>query len=92
MVTPPKLPETHRQPPSPRVVVPTVILLAALGVAAMLFLPQLGSEAATSEPVQEPALTSANAGELCLQLSENPKEYLSGEASQRRRSGSHVSL
>jgi len=84
MVTPPKLPETHRQPPSQRVVVPTVILLAALGVAAMLFLPQLGSEAATSEPTQEPALTSANAGELCLRLSENPKEYLSGEASERR--------
>ena len=85
MVTPPKIPETHSRPPSPRVVVPTVMLLAALGVAAMLLLPPMWSDAAQFEVAQtEPTLTSANAGELCLRLSENPREYLSGEASQRR--------
>lgn len=62
-----------------------VILLAALGIAAALFLPPMWSDAAQPEAAQpEPTLTSANAGELCLRLSENPKDYLSHEALQRR--------
>jgi TPR repeat protein len=84
MVTSPKIPETHRKPPSPRMVVLTVILLAALGVAAALALPPIWSDARPEAAQTEPALSSANAGEICLRLSENPKEYLSGEASQRR--------
>jgi TPR repeat protein len=67
------------------VVVPLVIVLAALGVAAALLLPPMWSDAAQPAAAQpEPALTSANAGELCLRLSENPKDYLSHEALERR--------
>jgi TPR repeat protein len=84
MVTPPKIPATDRQPRPPRVVVPSFILLAALGVAVALFLPPMGSDAKPEAAQPEPTLTSANAGELCLRLSENPKDYMSSEALQRR--------
>ena len=85
MVTAPKIPETDRRPLPPRVVVPSVILLAVLGVVAALFLPPMWSDAVAPEAVQpEPALTSANAGELCLRLSENPRDYMSDEALHRR--------
>ncbi|MGH6752881.1 MAG: tetratricopeptide repeat protein [Bradyrhizobium sp.] len=85
MVTPPKLPETERRPLSPRVVVPSVMLFSAIAVAAALFLPPMLSGAAQSEPARaEPALNSANAGELCLRLSENPKDYMSQDALRRR--------
>ena len=84
MVTPPKISETDRRPLPPRVV-PSVILLAALGVAVALLLPPMWSDATKPEAAQpEPTLTSANAGELCLRLSENPKDYMSHEALQRR--------
>jgi TPR repeat protein len=84
MVTPPKISETDRRP-LPPLIVPSVILLAALGVAVALFLPPMWSDAAKPEAAQpEPTLTSANAGELCLLLSENPKDYMSHEALQRR--------
>ena len=85
MVTAPKIPETDRRPLPPRVVVPSVILFAVLGVVAALFLPPMWSNAVAPEAVQpEPALTSANAGELCLRLSENPRDYMSDEALHRR--------
>ena len=85
MITPPKIPGADRRPLPPRVVVPLVIVLAALGVTAMLFLPPMWSDAVQPEAAQpEPMLTSANAGELCLRLSENPKDYMSHEALERR--------
>ena len=85
MVTPPKLPKANRKPLSPRVVVPSVMLFSALAVAAALVLPPMLSSAAHPEAAQaEPALNSANAGELCLRLSENPKDYMSSDALRRR--------
>jgi TPR repeat protein len=86
MITPPKLPETERRPLSPRVVVPSVMLFSALAVAAALFLPPMLSGAAQPDEATqaEPALNSANAGELCLRLSENPKDYMSQEGLRRR--------
>jgi TPR repeat protein len=85
MIKPPKIPGADRRPLPPRVVVPLVIVLAALGVTAMLFLPPMWSDAVQPEAAQpEPMLTSANAGELCLRLSENPKDYMSHEALERR--------
>src|SRR5882757_4854472 len=86
MVKPPEIPGTDRRPTSPRVAVPSVILLAALSVAAALFLPPMWSGAAAKpEAAQpEPTLASANAGEFCLRLSENPKDYMSSEALHRR--------
>jgi TPR repeat protein len=85
MVAPPKLPEPERRPMSPRVVVPSVILFSALAVAATLYLPPVLSGTARSEVARaEPALNSANAGELCLRLSENPTDYMSEDALRRR--------
>jgi len=85
MITPSKIPETHRRPPSSRVVVPMVILFSVLGVVATLFLPPMLSDAVQSKAAKpEPTLNSANAGELCVRLSENPKDYMSSEALQRR--------
>ena len=59
-------------------------LLAAFLVA-MLWLPSLWSGAAQPEATQpEPTLTSENAGELCLRLSEYPKDYMTDDARRRR--------
>ncbi|MGE9010409.1 hypothetical protein ACO2JO_17620 [Leptospira interrogans] len=70
---------------SPRAVVPSVLLFSTLAVAAALLLPPKISGAAQPEAAPaEPALNSANAGELCLRLSENPKGYMSDEALRRR--------
>jgi len=85
MVTPPKLPAAKCRPMSPRVVVPSVLLLAALAVAAVLHLPPVLSGTAGPEAAHaEPALNSANAGELCLRLSENPADHMSEDALRRR--------
>ncbi|MBR1194324.1 SEL1-like repeat protein [Bradyrhizobium sp. AUGA SZCCT0160] len=70
---------------SPRAVVPSVLLFSTLAVAAALLLPPKLSGAAQPEAAPaEPALNSANASELCLRLSENPKSYMSDEALRRR--------
>ena len=70
---------------SPRVVVPSVMLFSALAVAAVLYLPPVLSGTARPEAARtEPALNSANAGELCLRLSENPTDYMSEDALRRR--------
>jgi len=58
-------------------------VLAIAGIAAALLLPPLAtSQPAGPEP--EAALTAENARGVCLELSENPKEYLSSEQWQRR--------
>ena len=51
---------------------------------ATLFLPPLVRRRQGEATPPEPSLTSANAGELCLRLSGNPKEYISDEALRRR--------
>ena len=66
-------------------IVPSVFLLATLGVVAALFLPPLWSD-----PVQPvamppgPTLTQENVGDLCVSLEDDPKEYI-GEMALRRR-------
>ena len=74
---PSKLPQTEYRPISLRVVVPSVMLFSALVVVAALYLPPALSGTAQSGAAQlEPVLNSANAGELCLHLSENPQDYV----------------
>jgi hypothetical protein len=59
---------------SPRAVVPSVLLFSTLAVAAALLLPPKLSGAAQPEAAPaEPALNSANAGELCLRLPKIPR-------------------
>jgi TPR repeat protein len=66
------------------VVVLWVALLATIGTLVTLFLPPPWPEVAEPAAASEPPLTAASAGETCLRLSENSREYLSGEAAERR--------
>ncbi len=64
---------------------PSVLLLATLGIVAALLLPPMWSGPVQPEATApEPTLTQANAGELCLSLQENPKDYMSDIALHRR--------
>ena len=58
-------------------------VLAIAGIAAALLLPPLTLSRPT-EPEPEVTLTVDNARGVCMELSENPKEYLSGEEWDRR--------
>src|SRR5262249_18147656 len=61
-------------------------LLAIVGIGAALLLPPLSLEGPTPKAAEpEPVLTAENARSICMELSENPKEYLSGEEWERRR-------
>ena len=59
-------------------------VLAIAGIAAALLLPPL-TLSRPSEPEPEVALTVDNARGVCMELSENPKKYLSSEEWDRRR-------
>jgi TPR repeat protein len=59
-------------------------VLAIAGIAAALLLPPL-TLSRPSEPDPEVALTADNARGVCMELSENPKKYLSSEEWQRRK-------
>jgi TPR repeat protein len=84
MVTPAKLPANDSLSPLMRAVVISSGLLAfGLMVALLLATPQSGtapSEAAKPLPV----LTAENAGELCQQLFEEPREYIDDTTKRRR--------
>jgi hypothetical protein len=55
-------------------------IIAVVCAAAAVLLPPLLPPAPPSEAAKsEPALTPEEAGAVCLLLSENPKQYLSGE-------------
>jgi hypothetical protein len=85
MVTPPPLPATVSQPSRTRVIVLWLALFAIVSAVVGLFLSPLSLE--VSEPAVaevEPALSPAAAGETCLKLSQNPSEYLTDKAMQRR--------
>jgi TPR repeat protein len=58
-------------------------VLAIAGIAAALLLPPL-TLSRPPEPEPEVTLTVDNARGVCMELSENPKEYLSGEEWDRR--------
>ena len=84
MVTPQKIPANDSLSPRMRAIVAAAGLLAAF-VVAVLSLPAPWSAAAEPKLVQpEPTLTAENAGELCQRLFEEPKDYIGGEAQQRR--------
>ena len=85
MVAPPKLPQTEYRPISLRMAVPSVMLFSALVVVAALYLPPaLSGTAQSGAAPLEPVLNPANAGELCLRLSENPQDYMTDEALRHR--------
>jgi TPR repeat protein len=68
-----------------RMILPSALLLAVLGVVAALLLPPMWSDAARPEPEPLlPVLTQANAAELCIGLAEDPVEYVSDSALHRR--------
>jgi hypothetical protein len=85
MTTPPKTPVVENPParaPSPLM---WVGIIAVVCAAAAVLLPPLLPPAPPSEAAKsEPALTPEEAGAVCLLLSENPKQYLSGEEMERR--------
>src|SRR5689334_2578389 len=86
MATPPKIPVLEN-PPAARALSPLIWvgIIAIAGVTAAVLLPPLLPPAPPSEvTTAEPALTPADAGAVCLLLSENPKEYLAAEEMQRR--------
>jgi hypothetical protein len=81
MATPPKIPASSRTPPA----MLWFALLAIAGIAAALLLPPLKLGDSSPKAVEpEVALTAENARGVCMDLSENPKEYLSSEQWQRR--------
>jgi len=88
MQTPPNIPASSRTPKAVRWLGPLAIAgvaLAIAGIAAALLLPPLTLRSASDKPPEaEVALTEENARSLCMELSENPKSYLSGEEWERR--------
>jgi TPR repeat protein len=85
MVTSPPIPATDSRPSQTRVIVLWIAVLAAIAAVVAMFLAPLSPEVAEPAAVpSEPPLTVASAGETCLRLSENPREYLSSEAMRRR--------
>jgi hypothetical protein len=81
MQTPPNIPASSRTPK----VMLWLGLLAIAGIAAVLLLPPLTLWNSSDKPPEaEVALTEENARSLCMELSENPKSYLSGEEWERR--------
>jgi TPR repeat protein len=84
MATPPALPAGDDRPSQRRVILAWIAVCAAVIGVVALFLAPLWPEAAEPAAVPEPALTADAVGETCLQLSQNSKEYLSGEAAERR--------
>jgi hypothetical protein len=83
MQTPPKLPASSRAPKARLGVLVVAGVALAAGVAAALLLPPFTS-GDSKPPEAEVALTEENARGLCMELSENPKSYLSSEEWARR--------
>ena len=78
MQTPPKLPASSRAPKAILGLLAIAgVVLAIAGVAAALLLPFTSGD--STPPEAEVALTQENARGLCMELSENPKSYLSSE-------------
>jgi TPR repeat protein len=84
MQMPPKLPASSRTPKAVLGLLAVAgVALAAAGIAAALLLPPFKS-GDSKPPEAEVALTEENARGLCMELSENPKSYLSSEQWARR--------
>ena len=84
MATPPAIPAGDGRPSRTRAIVAWIGLFALISavIAMLLTWSQEPEEPAVVET--SPPLTVAEAGETCLRLSENSREYLSSEATQRR--------
>ncbi len=80
-----KIPARGRQ--RTRAVVAWIAVFVAVGAVTGLFLPSQSPWPEANEPAPEPPvapLSLETAGETCLRLSENPSDYLSQEALNRR--------
>ncbi len=85
MVTPPPIPASAGRPSRTRVIALWLAVFAVVGTVVFLFLSPLSPEVSEPAVAQvEPPLSPAAAGETCLRLSENPQEYLTDKAMQRR--------
>lgn len=84
MATPPAIPAGDARPSQTRAIVLWIAVFAAVIGVVALFLAPLSPEVPEPAAAPEPPLSVAAAGETCLRLSENSKEYLSGEAASRR--------
>lgn len=83
-VPPPAIPAGDGRPSRTRAIAAWIGLFALISavIAMLLTWSQEPEEPAVVET--SPPLTAAEAGETCLRLSENSREYLSGEAASRR--------
>jgi hypothetical protein len=86
MVTPPKIPAARGRPARTLGIAAWAILFGAVAVVGALFLPPLSRDVPQAKSVQpsEPPLSPANAGDTCLRLAEDPKEYVGDEVLRRR--------
>jgi hypothetical protein len=84
MATPPAIPASDGRPSRTRAIAAWIGLFALISavIAMLLTWSQEPEEPAVVEA--SPPLTAAEAGETCLRLSENPREYLSSEGMRRR--------
>ena len=84
MVTPPALPANDGGPSRLRAIVVWIGLFALVWAMIVLLLSWSQEPEAPVVAETSPPLTVASAGETCLRLSENAREYLSQEATRRR--------
>jgi TPR repeat protein len=84
MVTPPPLPAHIGQPSQTRVIMLWLALFAIVCAVVGLFLSPSSPEESEPAVAQVEPLSPAAAGETCLKLSQNPSEYLTDKAMQRR--------
>src|ERR1700754_1167703 len=84
MTTPAKLPASSHAHARP--VLLWLAPLAIVGIGAALLLPPLSFENPAPKAAEpEAVLTAENARGICMELSKNPKEYLSGDEWERRK-------
>jgi hypothetical protein len=83
MVNPPKIPANIGRPSRTDVIMGGAIALGVIALLTAQWMPALSTGAREVVQPSEP-LSPANAGEICLRLSENPTDYVSDEAMARR--------
>jgi hypothetical protein len=83
MVEPPKIPVNISRPSRTDIIIGGAIALGVIALLATQWMPALSTGVREAVQPSEP-LSPANAGEICLRLSENPTDYISDEAMARR--------